>query len=171
MKINVYDFGKEDKSYITDDDLKGLLAINFRGIQKLIRMIYFNRDHPENFNIRPSSHPNTIEVMDNGNFIQLNKDYILDTIIIDAWGKIIEYYDKLEENDELDDFKESLVSKETEERLSQFVSMYRKLCNGEPNITCKEIHEDVMDTIRFQYHKLNDKDKKKKSGTHHERKE
>lgn len=167
MKINVNDFGKEDKSYITDEDLRNLLSINFRGIQRLIRMIYFNDDHPENFNIRPSSRPNILEVLDNSNFIELNKEYILDTIIIDAWRRIFKYYEQLEEDDELDDFIDGLVSKETEERLSQFITMYKKICHGEPNITCKDIHEDVMDMIKFQYHRLNDKHKKK---THEQKK-
>lgn len=166
--INVNDFGKENKSYITDDDLKNLLSIHFRGIQKLIRMIYFNDDHPENYNIRPSTTHNTLEVLENNKFIELNKEYVLDTIIIDAWGRIVQYYEKLEEEDELDDFKDTLVSKETEDRLTQFITTYKKLCQGEPNITCKEIHEDVMEMIKFQYHRLNDDKNKKKT---HEKKE
>ncbi len=39
--------------------------------------------------------------------------------------------------------------------------MYKKLCDGEPNINCNDIHGDVMDMIKFQYHRINDKHKKK----------
>ena len=139
----INDFGKEDKSYISDEDLKNLLSIHFRGIQKLIRMIYFNDDHPENHNIKPCTNKHMLEVLENGKFVELNKEYVLDTIIVDAWNRIVDYYYKLEEDDELDDFKESLVSKETEERLGQFINMYKKLCDGEPNINCNDIHDDV----------------------------
>lgn len=159
--INVNDFGKENKTYITDDDLRNLLSTHFRGIQRLVRLIHFNDAHPENHNIRPSSHSNIIEVLENGKFIEMNKEYVLDTVIIDAWGRIVEYFSKLEEDDELDEFRDSLVSKETDERLFQFVAMYKKICQGEPNITCREVHEDVMDMIKFQYHRIFDKNKKK----------
>lgn len=163
-KVIVNEFGKENTSYITDHDLRNFLSTHFRGIQRLIRFIHFNDEHIENHNIKPTpSNSTTIDVYLDGNTMSLNKEYVLDTLIMDAWKRLVAFYEKLEEDGDLDDFLDTLVSQETIDRIQQFVKTYRSICDGE-NIAHKDLHDDVYEMIKFQSLKF-DKSKKKTTTT------
>ena len=50
--IVINNFGSEDMSYITGDDIKTLLMAGpYTSIPKLVNRIHFNKDHPENHNL------------------------------------------------------------------------------------------------------------------------
>ena len=50
--IVINNFGSEDMSYITGDDIKSLLMAGpYSSIPKLVNRIHFNKDHPENHNL------------------------------------------------------------------------------------------------------------------------
>ena len=48
----VLDFGKEDKSFLNSDELKIILTCHFRGICKLVKLIYFNPSQISNNTVR-----------------------------------------------------------------------------------------------------------------------
>ena len=50
--ININNYGCENKDYITKDYLVKLLKAPFQAIPKLIEYTHFNKDHPENQNIK-----------------------------------------------------------------------------------------------------------------------
>ena len=166
MASVIHDLGKENKTYITKHDLRNFLSTHFRGIQRLIRHIHFHDDHPENHNIRPTTNDNTtIDVCLDGEFTSLNKEYVLDTLIMDAWKTLVEFYYSLEDSGDLNDFEETLVSQETMERIDQFVHMYRSICDGDSFVSNKDLHDGVFEMIKYQSSKCDKTKKKNKPST------
>lgn len=161
----INNFGEEDKSFITNRDLKKMIISHYRGLQRLIVFIYFNDTYPNNHTIKHNPlHPNMVEVMDNGEFVMYPKEYVLDTIILDTWKIFYDFYEEMEKNNELFIFKNSLVCSETFDRIQNFIDSYRRLCEGEQSII-KDIREDILNLIKYQYkvsNKLNKKKPKKK---------
>ena len=51
-EIQINGFGKENVSYITDDTMKKIIMNPALGISKLVELIHFNPEHPENNNIK-----------------------------------------------------------------------------------------------------------------------
>lgn len=145
--INILDFGKEDKSYISNNDFKKLLRAHFRGITKLIKYIHFNPEHISNNNIRYFN--NNIEVIENGIFIIMNKEYILDTLIIESWILLYNYYEEMSNNNELLNFKKTLINEDTFIRIEEFIDMYQKICEGEM-ISLDDIKIDIINMIKYE---------------------
>ena len=50
--ININNFGEENTQYITKDYILALLEKPFQAIPELIKYTHFNKDHPENHNIK-----------------------------------------------------------------------------------------------------------------------
>ena len=50
--ISLNNYGSEDTQYITKEYLMGLLKKPFKSIPELIKYTHFNKDHPENQNIK-----------------------------------------------------------------------------------------------------------------------
>lgn len=57
---HVNNFGEENKEYITDEFVYRCFAMGWHGIDPMIDEIYFNKDHPENNNIRLVSLKNSL---------------------------------------------------------------------------------------------------------------
>lgn len=51
-EIQINGFGKEDTSYISEDIMKKIIMNPAKGIPKLVELIHFNPNHPENSNIK-----------------------------------------------------------------------------------------------------------------------
>lgn len=163
MSTLVHNFGNEDKSYLSEIDLRNFLSTHFRGLQRLIRFYHFNEDHPQNHNIRPSANQSFIDVITNGEFVPVNKEYVLDTVILDAWKTLVEFYNKLELEGEIDDFRSTLISEETSERIDQFVETYKHVCDGKLESAHKELQNDIYEMIKYQSAQI----AKKKRSSHY----
>ena len=50
--ININNYGEENIKYITKDYILGLLEKPYQAIPELIKYTHFNKDHPENHNIK-----------------------------------------------------------------------------------------------------------------------
>ena len=50
--ILVNNYGKENTDYLTVDKIKKLLKRPYDSVQELIKMLYFDADHPENHNVK-----------------------------------------------------------------------------------------------------------------------
>jgi hypothetical protein len=77
--INIVAYGKEDMSFITEKQILDILSNGRKGIYKLIEIVNFNKDKPENHNIRYNNKKDEIVHINNGK----NGDFInMDLVII-----------------------------------------------------------------------------------------
>ena len=82
MNIHINNYGCENKDYITQDYLIKLLKSPFQAIPKLIEYTHFNKDHPENQNIKlPNKKQPYVKVLKDDKWIYADrKSTILDLI-------------------------------------------------------------------------------------------
>ena len=80
--ININNYGSENKDYITKDYLIKLLKEPFQAIPRLIEYTHFNKDHPENQNIKlPNKKQPYVKVLKDDKWIYADrKSTILDLI-------------------------------------------------------------------------------------------
>ena len=85
--IQINGYGKEDISYLTNEDWMRLASEPRESVQKLFLETHFNSDHPENTNIRQTNKKSKfIEVHDGDNWKNKNKKKILVDIADDKEG-------------------------------------------------------------------------------------
>ena len=97
--ISINGYGKEDITYLTNEEWLKLLKNPRDSIKKLFLETHFNSEHPENKNIRQTNKKSKfIEVHDGDNWKNLNKKKILTDIAEDKQG-ILD--DKVAKNDEI----------------------------------------------------------------------
>lgn len=162
----IRDFGQEDTSFISKYDMRMILITHFRGIKKLVKLIFFNEDQPQNHNIVYKLTDNeNLYVYENGELIAINTEYILDTIVVESWKKIAYYYYELEQEDKLKTLKDSLISEETYERITQFINDYSLLCDGKTPFLYQDIKKDIYDLIKILGVEKPEKIKKKRKTT------
>jgi len=80
--ININNYGCENKDYITKDYLIKLLREPFQAIPRLIEYTHFNKDHPENQNIKlPNKKQPYVKVLKDDKWVYADrKSTILDLI-------------------------------------------------------------------------------------------
>ncbi len=80
--ININNYGSENKDYITKEYLIKLLKAPFQAIPKLIEYTHFNKDHPENQNIKlPNKKEPYVKVLKDDKWVYMDrKSTILDLI-------------------------------------------------------------------------------------------
>ena len=97
--ININGYGKEDISYLTNEDWVRIASVPRDSVLKLFSETHFNPEHPENKNIRQTNKKSKfIEVHDGDNWKNENKKKILVDIADDKQG-ILD--DKFIKDDEL----------------------------------------------------------------------
>jgi hypothetical protein len=163
----VVDFGKEDTTYIGTHELKSMLISHYRGITRFAKSVFFNDEHIDNHTIRYiADDPKHIHIVENNVYRAVPKEYVLDTMIINSWQKLVEFFKKLETEGKIELFKASLVSEETFTRIQDFVADFEKLCQGYTPLMLADIRNDVFDMIKFQTIEQDKKlEKKKKRST------
>jgi hypothetical protein len=141
------DFGKENHSHVTSDLMRSFLTSHYRGIVRYIKHVYFNDNVPANRTIQydPQDLDNLL-IIDNGELRRASKHYVLDTIMIDTWKRMVDYFNAL---DSPIAFKESLVCEETFYRIESFLETYRDICKGNPSIAYKDVRDDVIKMIKL----------------------
>ena len=84
-------FGDEYMDYIKRDALQEFVSDPLKGIQEIIRMVYFNPDREENYTIRSiADESGVVEVHIDEAWVRKNKRYIYDKMIYLATA-IMEY--------------------------------------------------------------------------------
>ena len=53
--IHLNPFGQENTEFLTDEERRKCLSAGFPGLQKILNDIYFNKEHPENHNVKLKS--------------------------------------------------------------------------------------------------------------------
>jgi hypothetical protein len=147
----LHDFGDEDLSFISEADLHACLACHYRGILKYVKLVFFNPGWPMNNNIRCWEHDiESLYIVESGAWIPVHKFYILDTLILDAWGKLAEYYYRMYDDvNDLERFKGSLATEESFSRIEEFIGDYELLCTGELPMMYSDIRADLFSKIRI----------------------
>jgi hypothetical protein len=60
VNITINNFGSERTDYITDAMIQKCFECGVRGIETMLEAVYFNKDHPENHNVKVRSFRNTM---------------------------------------------------------------------------------------------------------------
>lgn len=157
----ILDFGKEDKSFLNSTHLKLILTCHFRGICKLVKLIYFNSEKKCNNTVRYiSDDDKNLEIIENGTFRSVNKEYVLDSIILEVWSILNNFYEELEKNENMNDYKQSLVCEATWERIKEFITSYHKFLDGD-YIYMEDIRTDIFNIIKISTLYMEKKKRKK----------
>lgn len=139
-------FNHESLDFITQQHYNKILISHYRSFSKLIKLVYFNPEYPQNSTIKyVESDPDHLLTYEHDKFIPLSKEYVIDTIIMKLWSLLYEYYQTLD----LETLKSRLISEETFERIQEFIADYRKLCMGVVPGSIKEIQQLIYETILF----------------------
>ena len=92
--INLNVFGKENLSMITDEIKKELIKGPFKMMPKLLKMIYFNKDHPENHTMKlVNKNKELMKVHKKKGWEFVDKQDTIDYIIEDKNYEVDNYYD------------------------------------------------------------------------------
>jgi hypothetical protein len=157
----ILDFGKEEKSFLTYDDLKMILTCHFRGICKLVKLIYFNPIHKCNNTIRYiNNDEKNLEIIENGVFRIVNKEYVLDSIILEVWSILNNYYDEMEKNEYIKNYKQSLVCTATWDRINEFITAYHNFLDGD-YMYIEDIRNDIFNIIKLSTISMENKKRRK----------
>ena len=128
IQLNV--FGKEDLSMITENVKQELIKGPFKMMPKLMEMIYFNKDHPENHTMKLVNKKEKImKIHDKEGWKYVDKDETIDFILEDKNYAVDSYYDT------------------NEAQFSSFVkktyNRFRELFDSRDNELWKQITRDI----------------------------
>ena len=128
--INLNIFGKEDLSMLTDDFKLELIKGPFKMMPKLMEMIYFNKEYPENHTIKMvNKNKELMKIHDKEGWKLADKEETVDYILEDKNYELDSYYD-----DNEDEF--SLFVKNTYKK-------FRKLFDSRDRKLWKKLKRDV----------------------------
>lgn len=115
---------------LNEDVLLEYIKSHYRAIPRLVKLFYFNKEKPENMNLKydPSS-PSKLYTIKNNDWVAEDKDYLLDTIVLELWSQLYNIFVNL--ND--DSLKQNLVCEETYQRIESFMDEFRDFCNRGAN--------------------------------------
>jgi len=137
-------FGQENKDYITKAYLRKIILGHSRSVSTLIKHIHFNPEHPENHNIKIcDADSNMFTVHDELGWRNLHKEYVLDTLVMNYWKHMVQFYEGLNKKE----FKNQLISVETSNKIERFVSDFKTMSIE----TLKDIKVDVHNTILYSF--------------------
>lgn len=108
--ILVNNFGKEDISYITKDQLKKY-ALNIPdGIHQLAQRSHFNPQHPENMNIRiQDKDDKLVQIWNNEKWVYKKRQKVLEYLIYHKFNILNEKIVEMNTNKEISEFKKQLL--------------------------------------------------------------
>ena len=138
-------FGKENIDYLKEDYIKNAIKIPQFGLPNLIRLIHFNKDHPENMNIKQRNKKKPmVDVYNGKEWITMDKNDTIHNMVASKKEIMDEYFDKFIEVD--DNVKSNY------ERFSHSVDAYLQSqmpnanCFSNKNITnkCKELFKSFI---------------------------
>ena len=156
-EIKIVAFGKEDLSFITDDNYRLLLNKGFKSVQNLVEYIHMNQNKPENQNIYISNMRDNYILIYDGNQWQLKeRDDVLQEMIDNKTDILSEKFDELIKTlDEstIKKFKRFLDEKDEDHVVDQIkkdlkLMLYnKKLIKEVPaRISCNNINKETSET-------------------------
>lgn len=104
--IVIHNYGDENLSYLTNDDLTKFVKNLPPGIMKLIETIHFNPDHPENTNLRITNRKEPfIQIRKKNKWFLENKNEIINNLLSDKYSILEEHLNHISPEITLDDQK------------------------------------------------------------------
>ncbi len=109
--------------------LEECLKSHHRSICRLINYLYFNVNHPERMNIKANpKEPNTLYIIKDHKWFAIDKDYLLDTVILNLWKQLYDYFCNIKD---IESFKESLTcGEDTYQRIETFMDEFKSFCES-----------------------------------------
>lgn len=139
--VNLNVFGKEDLSMLTDDVKRELIKGPFDMMPKLMEMVYFNKEYPQNHTMQlVNKNKDILKIHDKNGWKFVDKDATVDYILEDKNCEVDEYYDL--NGDEFSHF------------VKQTYKDFRRLFDSRDKELWKKIKRDV-DLLLWNNMKLN----------------
>ena len=92
VSLNV--FGKEDLSMLTDDVKRELIKGPYDMMPKLMEMVYFNKEYPQNHTLKlVNKNKDILKIYDKNGWKFVDKDATVDYILEDKNYEVDEFYD------------------------------------------------------------------------------
>jgi len=92
VSLNV--FGKEDLSMLTDDVKRELIKGPYDMMPKLMEMVYFNKEYPQNHTLKlVNKNKDILKIYDKNGWKFVDKDATVDNILEDKNYEVDEFYD------------------------------------------------------------------------------
>lgn len=102
IHINLIAHGKEDLSFITENEFKKILNKGFKSVENFIEHVHFNKNHPENHNIYISNMKDSYLMRyDGNNWKLIHKETGLQDLYEDKTEYLVDKFEELK--DKLDD--------------------------------------------------------------------
>ena len=143
--IQLNPFGKENLEYIKEELLRNAIKVPHFGLPNLIRLIHFNKDHPENMNVKQRNKKKPmVDVYNGKEWITMDKNDTIHNMVASKKELMDNYFDKFQEFDD--------YSKNNYERFSYSVDSYLKSqlpktdCFETIEVTnkCKELYKSFI---------------------------
>lgn len=129
---------------LSEDVLIDYMKSHYRAIPRLVKLLYFNKENPADMNLKfDPSDPTMLYTIKNNRWVSQNRDYLLDSIVLELWSQLYNVFVKIDE----DSFKENLVCEETFQRIESFMDEFRDFCNRGPNASWNDQKKTVMSLI------------------------
>ena len=92
--VNLNVFGKEDLSMLTDDVKRELIKGPYDMMPKLMEMVYFNKEYPQNHTLKlVNKNKDILKIYDKNGWKFVDKDATVDYILEDKNCEVDDYYD------------------------------------------------------------------------------
>lgn len=145
-KVKLRQFGDEVRDYLKKEMLNEYILDPLKGIQSIIKDIYFNNDHEENHTIR--THPtegNSVEIYMNDSWTRANKQKTYDKMIYRAADILENNTTKKNWTSEFKNFIGGMGEIDNDELLQHIrEEVEDTVCNAEREMN--SINEDLMGT-------------------------
>ena len=95
INITINAFGDEMVDYLTEKEYRSAINSKIGGIVKMIKNINFNSAHPQNHNVYiPNKKDQYAMIYDGAKWLLNKKDDVIDNLINNNYGRIINYYEE-----------------------------------------------------------------------------
>ena len=136
---------------LSEDILTDYMKSHYRAIPRLVKLFYFNKEKPSEMTLKfDPTNPSMLYTIKNNVWVAQDKDYLLDTLVLEIWSQLFNVFIKIDE----DSFKDTLVCEETYQRIEAFMDEFRDFCNRGPNASWNDQKKNVFSLIVLLSKKL-----------------
>ena len=102
--IHLNNYGNEDLTHLSNNLLTNMLKIPFEMIPKMIQVVHFNDDKPENKNIfLPNKKDNFVKVFKDNKWIYQDKNEALKALVTNKYNVMDNHYDIVDQKEVIGD--------------------------------------------------------------------
>lgn len=102
--IHLNNYGNEDLTHLSNNLLTNMLKIPFEMIPKMIQVVHFNDNKPENKNIfLPNKKDNFVKVFKNNKWIYQDKNEVLKALVTNKYNVMDNHYEIVDQKEVIGD--------------------------------------------------------------------